>query len=703
MKTPHSEQRKKSSFILPLTLTLALTTLSLTTITAQKINTTAAAASARTRTKWYIVGGTISTKPGDPSSSQFLSLDLSVPWTVAAPAWGFPSASGSPSQALFPATFSADEQNLFVYHLPGGPKVGQYNVAQDTWVDSKYEFAGYEKQGIGVVTDTNTGYIYVTGGYSDMTLSSVERYHPDRPSEPVNKFPFPPETSFVARWYMGNVFCKPRNSILYFGGYTGKTELITQANVVTQFNITSSQFSTLQTSGATPAIRADHCMGINEDGSKVVVYGGRLTNGLTGSLYILDTNTLVWTSGEAGEARTYPSCTIVGDQVIVWGGKNAAPGPGLSEVIAVDPLFIYSISKNVWVKNFTPLSGATATTTVSGISGTGTTGKPGSPTETGAEKSSNSAAIIGGVVGAVVVIGAVVGFLLWRRRKQLRDGSRKKKKLFITKPPTPRSPNSDPDENNGLDSADYLMTTAAAAAASGTGGFDTPSKSSNNPQTAMETNPELEWKMRDIENQQKQLDLKRQLLVLQQQEQQLRGPLPLLSVSSLGPQTASAGAPVTANVPFVKAGTGGGGVFGDKRQSSYEVHALQNYPTPLEVSPPTTRQTVHTLPEHYTTHPQQQGDGMSPLSNTSTVRPGSEMYQNTAEPTYGPSPVNVPSSYPGLEYQEGAVHNGVGWVRLANGPHAVLDRDLGQSGSVIGVGVGGVQQQQGGKVGGYHN
>ncbi|KAG0274066.1 hypothetical protein BGZ95_010134 [Linnemannia exigua] len=573
------------------------------------------------------------------------------------------------------------------------------------------------------------GYIYLTGGYSDDTRSSVEKYHPDHP-EKLDKIPYPAESSFVARWYVGNVFCKPMNSILYFGGYTFNSALVPEANYITQLNVTSSQFSTFETKGAIPAIRADHCMAINEDGSKVVVYGGVLTTGITGSIHILDTNTRVWTSGQASEARRYPSCIFVGDQVLVWGGKIAGTTSNPAEVIAVDPLLIYSVSQDAWVKSFTPYSGAGGATTTTGGGGASGVGaeKPASPTgtKTPGQESNHSAAIIGGVIGAVVVIGALVGFLLWRKRKQQRDGpGREKKKPFIIRPSTARSPNSDPDENTGLGSENYLMT---AAAVTGTGGYDTPSKTSNNPQAAMEINPELEWTLRDIENQQKQLDLKRQLLALQQQEQQLRGPLPLLSVSpkvtsgaqyqqlASNPQTASAGAPVSANVPIVSAGIGGGGgVFGNKRQSGYEVHGLQYYPTP-----PTIKQTVHTLPESYTTHPQQQqypyyqqqGGGASPLSNTSTVGPGSEMYQNTTEPTYGPSPVNVPNWYPGLEYQEGAIHNGVGWVRQANGPHAVVESGLGRNVSGAGIS-GGIssggggddvqEQQQGGTVGGYHS
>ncbi|KAF9920661.1 hypothetical protein FBU30_009478 [Linnemannia zychae] len=285
------------------------------------IVSTAAPADARTRTKWYILGGTTSLVDGAPSSSQFISIDLSVPWNTSTPMWTSLTTHGTPSQALFPAVFSVDENLMYVYHLPGDSRVGQYNVLKDTWELSGMSFAEYKVQGVGAISDPTTGYIYLTGGYTDASVNNVEVYHPSRPGT-VTQIPYP-VTGFVSRWYVDNVYCKPRGSILYFGGYTLKSELISDTRAAA--------------GGSVPANRANHCMAVSDDGSKVVVYGGRTSLAstvLSGDIYILDTKTLEWTQGVSGEARDI-ACTIAGNQLIVWGGKTAASTKGAQEPISI--------------------------------------------------------------------------------------------------------------------------------------------------------------------------------------------------------------------------------------------------------------------------------------------------------------------------------------------------------------------------------
>jgi hypothetical protein len=412
--------------------------------------------------------------------------------------------------------------------------------------------------------------------------------------------------------------------------------------------------------------------------------------------------TLEWTTGLEGERRSYPSCIISGDQVIVWGGKYPAEQPNTPEPIVKDPLLIYSISKNEWVKTYTPPSGMSSGGDTSG------SGKPVDPTGTGGgdSKSNNTAGIVGGILGFLAVVGVVVGIWWWRKRKQQREGGGGggENKSSIVKPSSAHTPGSVPDENKTLDSGKHTNDTSITTAAAG--GYDSPSRSPNNPQTAMLLNPELEWSLRDIENQQKQLDLKRKLLVLQQEEQQLRGPLsPLTSTSTAitgvqqlsplwyqqpapNPQSTVVGTPVTTTVSVFKAG-GGDEMFGNKSQSGYEPHASR-------FTPPPVKQTVHTLPDSYVApHPQPQ-QRIAVAVSGDEVRSESQMYQDAIEPTFGSGSVTMPSWYPGLEYQDGAIHNGVGWVRPANGPHTVLEREV----SVAGV-AGGVQQKD--DATGYHN
>ncbi|KAF9920663.1 hypothetical protein FBU30_009480 [Linnemannia zychae] len=659
------------------------------------IISTAAPASARTRTKWYLLGGTISPVDGAPSSSQFISIDLSVPWNTSSPAWTRLTENGTPAQALFPAVFSADESLMYVYHLPGDARVAQYNVLKNEWEPSGASFTYNGNPGVNVVTDPTTGYIYITGGYSDGSLNNVDVYHPSRPGN-VTQIPFP-VTGFVARWYLGNVYCKTRKSILYFGGYTLKTELISEANVVTQLDLTSKQFSTLNArpvpGGSAPAIRADHCLAISEDGSKLVVYGGRtsFTNpGLTGDLYILDTNTLEWTQGATGEARSYTACTIAGNQLIVWGGKTASPAQGAPEPITTQALLIYDMNRNQWVTNYTPPPPTSTTSTGSKPTTTdsGTTTTP--------EKSTNMGAIIGGVVGGLVVV-CVAGFLFWRRRKQ--NGAKKQhvqSDVKLVKANASKNQSNDQQRRNENHRRDGQVSLQASGVGAHTG---TKAKgdgtsvienanipvSTNGAQVATVVDEELEWKLKDLENQQKQIELKRQLLMLEQQGQQLRGvsgspsgageltsqqqTFPINRVSQQHPQL------ILPEYQFQmpQQQKDDGYLFGMGGQP--EPHKPDGYQNQFGVTTSKPTPTVHTIPESYVAqHPQfqQQDHNVFPNNN---LNQSSQMYQDSSEPTYGPNPVSVAGQYPSFEYVDGTTHNGVGWIRQANSPHTVVERD----------------------------
>jgi hypothetical protein len=126
---------------------------------------------------------------------------------------------------------------------------------------------------------------------------------------------------------------------------------------------------------------------------------------------------------------------------------------------------------------------------------------PGSPSGTGTqgggekESSNNLGAIIGGVAGALAVI-LVAGGLVLYRRKQQQQSTQRGVPLLSVKP-------SNSDDNVEQDNA--------------------PKK---DPQAIVQSggNP-MNMSLRDLEIQQQRLDLKWQLLMLQQQEQQLRSPM----------------------------------------------------------------------------------------------------------------------------------------------------------------------------------
>lgn len=57
-----------------------------------------------------------------------------------------------------------------------------------------------------------------------------------------------------------------------------------------------------------------------------MVYGGQITEGLLGDLYVLNLNTLEWKRGPSStDGRVGMACTIYDDGFLVWGGNFFVP------------------------------------------------------------------------------------------------------------------------------------------------------------------------------------------------------------------------------------------------------------------------------------------------------------------------------------------------------------------------------------------
>ncbi|KAF9901918.1 hypothetical protein EC991_005566 [Linnemannia zychae] len=422
---------------------------------------------ARTATRLYVLGGNPNSGNNGPPLTQFFSFDLSVPWNATAPVWT-PHNAG-PAQAVFPATFSADQKKMIVFHLKAPTNSSRYDVDTGVWSTSNAILPGSDFQGVGAVTDTNTGLVYMAAGYSTRRRDSLDVYNfgPDY----VTQSAMPGAAdALAARAYYGNVWSKYRNSILYFGGYNATNQPIVQGNIVTELVTSSLKWSTLSTSGPAPSMRADHCVATNEEGTMMVVFGGRPTDPgpagqrlpYLGDVYILNTITLTWTQGNPGEPRVYAACTVSNNQLLVWGGSD------INDAIVTSKVLIYNLTSASWISAFTPK--ATLDTN-------------------GSDSPVNAGAIAGGVVAGVAVICALVLYFIFRRRRHAR---------------TPVRTTSDQEEET--------------------------SKPASPPKTREDE--ELQRLRVQLQNQQEQLDLQRRLLMLQQQQQQqLQTTVPLSHIS----------------------------------------------------------------------------------------------------------------------------------------------------------------------------
>ncbi|KAF9172522.1 hypothetical protein BGX21_005387 [Mortierella sp. AD011] len=274
----------------------------------------------------------------------------------------------------------------------------RYEVASNTWTNSSvFEKYGYF-QGIGAVTDPSSGLVYLAGGYTTSNRNSMSIYDFDTDSFQPNSPSLPnPATVFAARAYYGNVFSKQRNSILYFGGYNSTLDSIPKHNVVSEYVPSTGYWQSLITSGAPPAMRSDHCMTANDDGSLIIIYGGRVGANFVNDLYILDTATQIWRSGTGGMARAYAACTIAGNQLLIWGGEDA-----YKEIVSTD-VEIYNIDTDTWITTYTPPDSYTGENSTPSV------------------KHSHAGAITGGVVGCLaLIIAAILLFVFRRRRRESR-------------------------------------------------------------------------------------------------------------------------------------------------------------------------------------------------------------------------------------------------------------------------------------------
>ncbi|KAG0309384.1 Multiple epidermal growth factor-like domains protein 8 [Dissophora globulifera] len=356
---------------------------------------------ARTSTKLYISGGNHS----QITLNQFVVLDLTLPWNASAPAWKI--LAPGPTQYLFPSVVAADEKTMITFHS-GASFIARYSVAENIWTNSTVQAAYPTFQGVGAVLVPATNNVYMAGGYtSGRDYLTVYNANTDiiRTDSPL---PLSTSALFLARSYYGNVWSEMRRSILYFGGYDAQLKPLLTANVVTEFVPYSGAWSTMTTMGTPPPMRADHCMATNEDGSKVVIYGGRLSSSSTflSDMYILDVATRTWSQGTSGPTRVYTVCTMVGNQLLIWGGSDAPQRDVSADVL------IYNIDLKAWVTNFTPQ--------LSNIK------SPGSPNSNPDSRptSPNAGAIAGGVVGGLAVIMAAILLFIFLRKGRRPAGSK---------------------------------------------------------------------------------------------------------------------------------------------------------------------------------------------------------------------------------------------------------------------------------------
>ncbi|KAG0018886.1 hypothetical protein BGZ81_010036 [Podila clonocystis] len=377
---------------------------------------------ARVGSKLYIQGGKFETNGTVKSTTgQLFSLDLAIPWSTAAPAWK----SLAPGRQMFfmNAVSSPDNSSFYTIYIAVGNAFvfTKYNINLDQWSSPFATNNDTEARTITrPVINPQTGLVYLDGS-NYMNIFDLN-------SQSMVQKTVPPNT-FTSRLFSGAVFNAPRNSVMYFGGLNYSVKWDLDATYVTEYNIAMNTWSNFTTKGEPPSPRADFCMQGNDDGTKIVVFGGRIPTNtstspptdFTGTLHILDVPTGQWTQGPSGDIRLYMACVIVGDQFIAWGGSKG--GEGGRGYTYDGPPVIFDLTKMQWVTNYTPpaylLNAPKTTIAAPGATSSGPQIMP--PTVTPA-KNSNLGAILGGTFGSlfVIALAALIYVYVLRRKDKVK-------------------------------------------------------------------------------------------------------------------------------------------------------------------------------------------------------------------------------------------------------------------------------------------
>ncbi|KAF9140844.1 hypothetical protein BG015_001501 [Linnemannia schmuckeri] len=251
--------------------------------------------------------------------------------------------------------------------------------------------------GIQTVAHPTTGLVYIPSGRNnpdgDMMIydlmTATIKWAPMPPREPGN----------ALQWFgYSFVWSNYRNSFLIFGG-GGDV-----GSYFYEYKLADNAWNELALQGVIPPRVKNACFTPAYNGTKMILFGGQLSNGTAlGSLYTLDMELMIWSLTQttpASQNRHSMACSVSGDNFIIWGGQSTT-----GTVMSGTPL-IYNINTTKWTTQF-----------VRGTSFTPTGPLTARNTDTSESETSTD-------VGAAIVAGAVaiafVGFLFYRRRKRQR-------------------------------------------------------------------------------------------------------------------------------------------------------------------------------------------------------------------------------------------------------------------------------------------
>ncbi|KAG0250018.1 hypothetical protein DFQ27_009655 [Actinomortierella ambigua] len=389
----------------------------------------AKASYAKHHNKLYVYGGRETQEVG---SGQFFVLDLSKQWKSAQPAWS--KLKDGPVIPNTGAVVSQDGKILMAMAIGKPTRPQQFIFEQDSWTNSSEEFYIWNNQSP-VMLKTDGSVLFQVGveGPTVMEQRNITRFYSfESDSTWGAAFPYPTtHFTYLPRGSHKAVWSDYLESAVFYGGSNMMirgTEPYSP-DMLKLYHPRSKEWTWKPTKGHN-AHYFSHCVAITDDGKKLFVYGGDSTEPRD-DFAMLDLETLQWSKPvQKGPGRENTVCAVAGDYFLLWGGE--VPGNNTSTIYdagqSSTPVFIYQISTQQWVEDYTPsdfytsplpTSSTPSTPSTSSTSPTssprGENDPPGS--EDGSESTFNAGYLASGAAGALIAI-IIGGLFVWKRKRQ---------------------------------------------------------------------------------------------------------------------------------------------------------------------------------------------------------------------------------------------------------------------------------------------
>ena len=217
----------------------------------------------RTKTQFILLSGFVvysanfSLDNSPPPANQFIALDLTVPWNASQPVWSTLKSDGSagvgpadPNMAVsgptLPSTAMAISQdgkylNTFGSNYLSKVLSYRYTFATGTWAASNITALSPGVNDREVAQDTDTGLVYLPGGYNSPAYNSLLVY--DFQTDAIVKNLTIPDYlagTMVPLWqdrtgYFSVVYTAYKKSLLFFGGIYNLNSTIPVPGVMTEY------------------------------------------------------------------------------------------------------------------------------------------------------------------------------------------------------------------------------------------------------------------------------------------------------------------------------------------------------------------------------------------------------------------------------------------------------------------------------------